>query len=327
MGVKKHLGPLQHGAMVDLEKKIGRDIPFAVAACFMEFPRDDHGQPLKIPSHLHKHPVYLAQVRDCPIRSKDSCRPPTPLWKTFRWKKWAMKKGIIPKDETFDGRQIRSILSKSPFTLNTKWVDMLGPGVSYDSEEEEEEMEEIMGETIHPHLVGPIEMPILFKIPPLAMYEDLPKIINTAQTPAPTALVPLPRLSKKGKKGSGSGSEQSGKGKKKGKKGKGDDDGDKSEKSDDDGKKKKKEGKKQKKEKGEEKKPKEKKGKSKSGDKSESGGSDSGSKGGKGKKKKKGKGEENVKFGPEVVKPAELMPQKACGEIWIDVQDVGDKLA
>jgi hypothetical protein len=47
-----------------------------------------------VPSYLY-HPISFVEIRDVPL-VREPGRPVTPLWKMFRWKDWAMKKGLIP---------------------------------------------------------------------------------------------------------------------------------------------------------------------------------------------------------------------------------------
>jgi len=73
------------------------DIPIVWSAVLQNFPDRD----LQVPPYLD-HPIQMLEVKDMTVEDKEkeghNNRPRTPLWKTFRWKAWAQKRGIVPSN-------------------------------------------------------------------------------------------------------------------------------------------------------------------------------------------------------------------------------------
>jgi len=96
--VRKYLGYSDVTTMTALETSLGKNVPITLTSILRAFP-DPEEEGVIIPSFLY-HPMQLVEVRDVELY-KESNRPPTPRWKRYRWKAWAMKKGIIPSKELF----------------------------------------------------------------------------------------------------------------------------------------------------------------------------------------------------------------------------------
>lgn len=97
-GVQKYAGLDYRNIVKNWENICGKDSPVALIVVLKEFPSPDEetleGPTPHVPPFL-QHPIQLTEVRDS-VLQKQTDRPETPLWKRFRWKKWAMKKGLIP---------------------------------------------------------------------------------------------------------------------------------------------------------------------------------------------------------------------------------------
>lgn len=97
-GVQKYAGLDYRNIVKNWENICGKDSPLALVVVLKEFPSPEEetleGPKPHVPPFL-QHPIQLTEVRDS-VLQKQTDRPETPLWKRFRWKKWAMKKGLIP---------------------------------------------------------------------------------------------------------------------------------------------------------------------------------------------------------------------------------------
>jgi hypothetical protein len=96
LGVQKYLRSENSELISILESVSGKNVPDSINVVLTVYPRPEEKGPV-VPSLLF-HPINLLEVRDTPL-IRDPTRPVTPLWKKFRWKEWAMKKGIIPSNK------------------------------------------------------------------------------------------------------------------------------------------------------------------------------------------------------------------------------------
>ncbi|ODM97840.1 hypothetical protein Ocin01_08838, partial [Orchesella cincta] len=108
------------------ESICGKDSPISLIVVLKCFPKpEDDGIP-PIPSFL-EHPIQLAEVRDTSL-PKQTGRPVTPLWKRFRWKAWAMRKGLIPYEEDHSKDIVHAVKGKTPFVFKRDWYEFWEKG-------------------------------------------------------------------------------------------------------------------------------------------------------------------------------------------------------
>lgn len=94
LGIQKFLGTENYPLVSAWERISGKNIPDVINVVLLLYPNESGSSP--VPSFMY-HPINLLEVRDMPLNKDEDLDPPViPLWKTFRWKAWAMKKGLIP---------------------------------------------------------------------------------------------------------------------------------------------------------------------------------------------------------------------------------------